>query len=82
MSGIEKRKAELRSAPKTWSWSKAVRLLTAIGFEQGSGSGSVRTFFRATDGAKIALHEPHPSDEMKKYQIKDLRVFLEEKGDL
>ena len=51
------------------------RLLIALGGELDEGEGSrIAITFR---DARIHLHRPHPGKEAKKYQIEDVRAFLD-----
>lgn len=45
----------------------------------GSAEGS-RVRFIADDGDHIALHRPHPGNELKQYQLDKVRDFLERQG--
>jgi hypothetical protein len=50
-------------------------LLLALGGELDEGAGSrIAITLR---GVRIHFHRPHPGKEAKRYQIEDLREFLE-----
>jgi hypothetical protein len=50
-------------------------LLLALGGELDEGAGSrIAITLR---GARIHLHRPHPGKEAKRYQVEDVRAFLE-----
>ena len=59
---------------------EAVSLLRALGFAyDGSAEGS-RVRFIAADGDHFTIHRPHPGNELKKYQLAEVRAFLERQG--
>ena len=65
---------------RTVRFDDVVTLLTGLGLEyDGSAEGS-RVRFIADDGDHIALHRPHPGNELKQYQLDKVRDFLERQG--
>ncbi|MBQ9814326.1 MAG: type II toxin-antitoxin system HicA family toxin [Lachnospiraceae bacterium] len=73
----------LKKLPKDYTFSEARSLLRSLGYiedDKGSTSGS-RVCFHSEKG-RINLHKPHPADIMKGYMVKQLKEFLEEKGDI
>lgn len=77
MSKKEKLIARLLCRPKDFTYDEARTLLCALGFEErskGKTSGSRVEFAR--DNATILLHKPHPSGELKPYQIRQLIEVL------
>ena len=80
---IDKLIAKLKSNSKAFTFDGVVVLLEYFGFtvdNKGKTSGS-RIMFRNDDlGLKISFHKPHPQKELKEYQMKQLRGFLEEEG--
>ena len=50
-------------------------LLVALGCELTEGAGSRERFDK--DGLAYLCHRPHPGKEAKRYQIEDVRQFLE-----
>lgn len=57
-----------------------VTLLTGLGFAyDGSGAGS-RVKFTSASGDRLAIHAPHPGNELKTYQVKAVREFLKRNG--
>ena len=50
-------------------------LLIALGGMLDEGAGSRVTI--TLRGTRIHLHRPHPGKEAKKYQVEDVRAFLE-----
>lgn len=53
-------------------------LLTAVGCDKVEGRGSRVTF--AKDTSIWHVHRPHPGNDIKEYQVKDVKGFLEEIG--
>ncbi|MEZ3577857.1 MAG: type II toxin-antitoxin system HicA family toxin [Muribaculaceae bacterium] len=79
MSKKEKLIARLLSRPKDFLYDEAKTLLQYFDFienHKGKTSGSRVEFIRGND--TILLHKPHPSGELKSYQIKQLIDFLKE----
>lgn len=73
MSKKEKLIARLLSCPKDFNYNEAKSLLQFFGFEEGNKgrtSGSRVEFVK--DNFTILLHKPHPSGDLKSYQVKQL----------
>ena len=70
----------LRSRPKDFRWEQLKTVLSGFGYEEEKGSGSRRKFFNPTTGVSISLHQPHPGNELKSYQIKDVLEHLKQEG--
>lgn len=73
MSKKEKLIARLLSRPADFRYDEARTLLEQLGFvesNKGRTSGSRVEFVRGADA--LLLHKPHPSGELKSYQIKQL----------
>lgn len=74
---------KLRSCPKDFTFNEAETLLSFFFYhrnDKGKTSGS-RVMFSNTDtGSKIILHKPHPGNELRQYQIKQLLEILEQEG--
>ncbi len=72
----------LKSTPRDFTFHDAETLLGFLGFtrsNKGKTSGSRVIFFHETHGS-IMLHKPHPQKELKVYQTRQLREFLEQEG--
>ena len=70
----------LRSKPKDFTFDEAETLLGYLSYERsdkGRTSGS-RVAFVSENHAAILLHRPHPGNELKSYQIKQLIDILEQ----
>ncbi len=79
MSKKEKLIARLLSRPKDFHYDEAKVLLQYFDFiesNKGKTSGSRVEFVRGND--TILLHKPHPSGELKSYQVKQLIDILKE----
>lgn len=59
-------------------WASIERLLVAVDCAVVEGAGSRVRFIKG--GAKITLHRPHPVKEAKRYQVREVRAFLERIG--
>ena len=82
MGQKERLLARLRSHPRDFTFNEMVALLGYLGFERsnkGATSGSRVRFTHETCGA-ITMHRPHPGNELKPYQIRQLIETLEGKG--
>lgn len=79
MSKKEKLIARLLSRPKDFQYDESKTLLLSMGFSEcnkGRTSGSRVEFVK--DDATLLLHKPHPSGELKGYQVKQLIETLKE----
>lgn len=73
-------KLTAKPAPRDFRWGELVKLLNWLGFEQIKGSGSRRKFYHAETKTLISIHEPHPENVLKLYQIKIVVNKLKEMG--
>ena len=80
MGKHEKLLERLRSHPKDFRWEQLKTLLSGFGYEEEKGSGSRRKFVNATTGVSISLHQPHPRNELKSYQVRDVLDHLRQEG--
>lgn len=73
MSQKEKLEQRLRRTPppKDFTWDELITLMTAHGFDASCGSGSHYKFYNEAQKFTVVIAKPHPSNEMKQYQIKD-----------
>lgn len=60
------------------NWADVERLLRACGCELVEGNGSRVRFVYAKQVA--TFHRPHPDRHAKRYQIRDVREFLDKIG--
>lgn len=68
--------------PKDFNWDELVTLLSGIGFEEvstGKTGGSRRRFINK-EGIVISLHQPHPRNILKRYQIEQIIDILRQEG--
>jgi predicted RNA binding protein YcfA (HicA-like mRNA interferase family) len=78
MTKKEKLLKRLLSQPSDFTWQELTTLLKSLGFEEvktGKTGGSRRRFSNA-ENVIINLHKPHPSNILKKYQIKQIIEIL------
>lgn len=71
MSKIEKLIERLRSKPKDFTWEELKKVLKHYGYEEMSKgkTGGSRRKFANQDNTIISLHEPHPQNILKSYQL-------------
>lgn len=81
MSKIKKLKEKLLNGSSSFTFEELKTLLSALDFtlyNKGKTSGSRLCFVK--DDIMIILHRPHPRNELKKYQIKEIRDILLREG--
>ena len=79
MSNTSKLLEKLLEQPKTFKFKDLKSVLISIGFEEvktGKTSGSRVAFYHKKTSQVLRLHKPHPGDELKKYQIKDVIAVI------
>lgn len=84
MSKKDKLLKKLFSYPKDFTYNDLRTLMKSLGFievKKGKTSGSRVAFFNEQKGVLLRLHKPHPSDELKQYQIKEIIDFLNRIGE-
>lgn len=72
----------LLSKPKDFTWDELKTLLAGLEFEEvkvGKTGGSRRRFVNSS-GVVISLHEPHPHNTLKRYQIEQVIESLKQEG--
>ena len=84
MSQINKilEKIQKKPTPKNFTWSELLKLLSHFGFSpipRGKTGGSRRKFMN-DEKVIISLHDPHPQNELKKYQIDQVIEILREEN--
>jgi hypothetical protein len=62
----------------TMEWGAIESLLLAAGAQRIEGRGSRVRFEK--DGEVATFHQPHPTKEAKRYQVRDARDFLDRIG--
>ena len=80
MSKKEKLIQKLKAQSKSFSYEDAKVLLEYLDFlesNKGKSSGA-RVAFTNKLQANIMLHKPHPQQDLQKYQLKQLKEFLEQ----
>ncbi len=56
-------------------WGDVVSLIEALGGRVIQGNGSRVRF--SLNSVALNIHSPHPQKELKRYQVKDVRTFIE-----
>lgn len=83
MGRKEKLIRKLKSNPKDFTFEEAEALLNLLSFtrsDKDKTSGSRVTFVSPDKEIKIMLHRPHPGNELRSYQVKQLLEELEQEG--
>jgi hypothetical protein len=83
MSKDEKLLERFISRPKDFTYNELRRLLKSFGYiESGPGktSGSRVAFINTVSKHIIRLHKPHPGNELKMYQIDQIREEFTARG--
>ncbi len=78
MSKIEKLILRLQSLPKDFTWEELKKVLKHFGYKEvskGKTGGSRRKFVN-NKGQIISLHEPHPQNILKAYQLEIVLKYL------
>ena len=82
MGKKEKLIKRLKSKPRDFTFEETEALLNYLDYERhdkGKTSGS-RIMFKSKKHPSIMMHKPHPNNELKAYQIKQLIQVLESEG--
>ncbi|MBI4843409.1 MAG: type II toxin-antitoxin system HicA family toxin [Nitrospirae bacterium] len=72
MSKAEKLLKRFLSKPKDFTFDELKKLLKSFGYEEaktGKTSGSRVAFINHQTKSVIRLHRPHPTPELKRYQL-------------
>jgi len=83
MSKDQKLVVRLLSKPKDFTYNELCRVLNSFGYEEsqsGKTSGSRVAFIDKSTNHIIRLHKPHPSNELKQYQIELVMEELKSRG--
>ena len=81
MSKIDKLTARFKTKPRDFAWDELVRMLRVHGYKEIHGDGSRRKFIHDSHHL-IVLHQPHPGNILKKYQMELVAAVLNEEGHL
>ena len=83
MSQKDKLLKKLLAKNSSFSFPEAVQLLGYYSYildNKGRTSGSRVIFTSSLYSAKLMLHRPHPHNELKQYQIRQLIEFLQQEN--
>lgn len=79
MSKIEKLIHRFCLKPVDFTWTELIQLLNHYNFTEvskGRTSGSRRAFINEKTNQIIRIHQPHPANILKQYQIREIREVL------
>jgi len=82
MTKFDKLIKRFLAKPKNFRYSEVTNLLVHLGYKEikaGITAGSRKTFLNEKNNHIIRLHEPHPKDIMRIYQIEYLIEELKKK---
>ena len=82
MARKDKLIGKLQQSSRIFTWDELVSLLQSLGYKPvkpGKTAGSRRRFSHPDHGL-ISLHQPHPGNELKKYQIDQIVEVLVQEG--
>ncbi len=84
MATIEKLIARLLSNPRDFIWEELIKVLNYFGYQalRKRKTGSSRRKFVNDAKHIINLHQPHPGNTLKRYQLRDVVAALKERGHL
>jgi len=83
MTKKDKLLKKLISRSTSFSYDEMKSLLTGLGYNEltgGKTSGSRVAFYNSTTEHIIRLHKPHPSNQLKKYQVDYIIEELKNSG--
>ncbi len=85
MTKKEKLLDHLCSLPRDFTINHLNKLMKSLGYIQdkrGKTSGSRIAFYHQEKKLILNLHNPHPGNELKIYQIKEVIDFLKRAGEI
>ena len=82
MSKVTKALERLQAKPSDFTWEELRGLMIALGYELKTSGGSGRKFIHGETRATLFLHEPHPRNVLKAYQLRDAVQFLKQEKHL
>ncbi len=82
MGKHEKLVKRFMSCPKDFAWNELESMLRGFGYKatRSGKTGGSRVRFVHEGLPSINLHKPHPSNNLKRYQIQQIEEFLREEG--
>ena len=78
MSKKDKLEARLKTIPKDFTWGELKSLLKFRGFDLLKNKGSRRKFYHVTHKLLLIIHDPHPGNILKEYNVVDTVEILKE----
>ena len=80
MSKFQKAIDRLARKPKDFTWKELQTIMNHFGYEEFSGSGSIRKFFNTKTKVSVHLHQPHSAPTIKRYALEIIIDHLNEQG--
>ncbi|GLS03490.1 hypothetical protein GCM10007860_06340 [Chitiniphilus shinanonensis] len=78
MTKNDKRLQRLKSCPSDYRFEELVALLESLEWTLVQSGGGSHCFFEHVTGRRLNTYRPHPSGIMKRYQLKEVLVVLDE----
>ena len=78
MTKVASKLDKLLNPDTVFTFTELKSLMNSLGYTQndmGKTSGSRVRFFRSSDERVLILHKPHPGDDLKSYQKKQIIQF-------
>lgn len=85
MTQKEKLIKRLSSIPRDFNINELNKLMQSLGYKEykkGKSAGSRIAFYHPETKLIVNLHRPHPGNELKVYQVKEIIKFLKRTGDI
>ncbi len=81
MGRKEKLIERFKKKPKDFTWNELTNMMKSFGYDLlKKSSGSRRKFYNPETGDKVFIHEPHPENTLKTYQVDNIYNHLLERG--
>lgn len=84
MSQLDKLKRKFASMPSDFKWDELKKFLESWGYKLASSgkTGGSRVRFTHDKHPPIVMHKPHPKPVLKKYQLRQIKDTLIDRGQL
>jgi hypothetical protein len=82
VSKIEKLRKRLQNQPTDFTWQELSVVMRSFGYELKTTGGSGRKFIHPGSAGTLFIHEPHPGNILKPYQVRDALDLLKQEGHL
>ena len=78
MSRAEKAIKRLLRQPSDFTWGEFTSVMESFDYDLKTGSGSSRKFIHKATRVVFMIHEPHPANVLKAYQVRAAIAFLKQ----